>query len=200
MNTTTLINSTVPQDRLLSFAQDLSEQKMMNHRLQELEKQLLDDDNENSDKGYAISVITSTNNEWFETIQNLISPTQKPISPSPTSLTSSSTSSNSSMPSPGSTCLKQLLMEATTNISKGKNNAALKILTHLAQVSSNSKGSSEERLMSYMVTMLKSHTNPSENPPPVTGLFNKDHTEATQLLYERCRPVFFFFKQTGAFS
>jgi hypothetical protein len=46
---------------------------MMNHRLQELEKQLLDDDNENGDKGYTVSVITNTNSEWFETIQNLIS-------------------------------------------------------------------------------------------------------------------------------
>jgi hypothetical protein len=181
--TTTLINSTVPQDRLLASAQDLSEQKMMNHRLQELEKQLLDDDDENGDEGDAVSVITSTNSEWSETIQNLISPTQKPISPSPTSSTSSSTSSNSSVPSPGSTCLKQSLMEAATNISEGRNDAALEILTRLAQVSSNPKGS-EERLMSYMVTTLKSRMNPSENRPPVAELFSKDHAEATQLLYE----------------
>lgn len=157
---------------------------MMNHRLQELEKQLLDDDDENGDEGDAVSVITSTNSEWSETIQNLISPTQKPISPSPTSSTSSSTSSNSSVPSPGSTCLKQSLMEAATNISEGRNDAAAEILTRLAQFSSNPKGSSEERLMSYMVATLKSRMNPSENPPPVAELFHKEHAEATQLLYE----------------
>ncbi|KAA8533689.1 hypothetical protein F0562_031206 [Nyssa sinensis] len=54
-----------------------SENKMMN-RLQELEKQLLDD---NDDEGDAVSVIT--NSEWSETIQNLISTSQNSISPSP---------------------------------------------------------------------------------------------------------------------
>ncbi|XP_062149752.1 scarecrow-like protein 8 [Alnus glutinosa] len=188
MNTTTMtttpVNSSVPQDRLLSSAQDLSEQKMMNHRLQELEKQLLDDDDDNGDEGDAASVITSTNSEWSETIQNLISSTPKPTSPSPTSSTSSSTSSNSSVPSPGSACLKQSLMEAATNILEGRNDSAGEILTRLAQVSSNSKGNSEERLMSYMVATLKSRMNPSENPPPIAELFSKEHAEATQLLYE----------------
>jgi hypothetical protein len=83
-------------------------------------------------------------------------------------------------------------MEAATNISEGRNDAALEILTRSALVSSNPKGSSKERLMSYMVTTLKSRMNLSKNPPPVVGLFNKDHTEATQLLYEMlpCRFIF----------
>lgn len=157
---------------------------MMNHRLLELEKQLLDDDDETGDEGDAASVITSTNSEWSETIQSLISPTQKPISPSPTSSTSSSNSSNSSVPSPGYTCLKQSLMEAATNISEGRNDAAAEILTRLAQLSPNPKGNSEERLMSYMVTTLKSRMNPSGNPPTVGDLFSQEHAEATQLLYE----------------
>ncbi|KAH6770898.1 hypothetical protein C2S52_015701 [Perilla frutescens var. hirtella] len=47
-----------------------SEKKMMNHRLQQLEKELLGDE----DDGEAVSVVT--NSEWSDTIQNLISPTQ----------------------------------------------------------------------------------------------------------------------------
>jgi hypothetical protein len=84
-------------------------------------------------------------------------------------------------------------MEAATNISEGRNDAALEILMRLAQVSSNPKECSEERLMSYMVTMLKSRMNLSKNPPPVAGLFNKDHAKATQLLYKMSPCLFFFF-------
>ncbi len=149
---------------------------MMNHRLLELEKQLLLDD----DEGDAVSVITNNNSEWSETIQNLISPSQKPISPSPSS--SSSSSSSSSVASPGFICSKQSIMETAMNIYDGKNDAALEILTRLAQ-SSNPKGNSEERLTSYWVSALKSRVNSIENPPPVAELFNKEHFESTQLLY-----------------
>lgn len=184
--TTMPMHSTLPQNRILAPTEELSEQKMINHRLQELEKQLLDDDDDddNGDEGDAVSVITSANSEWSETIQNLISPTQKPISPSPTSSTSSSTCSNSSVPSPGATCLKQLLMEAATNISESKIEAAAEILTRLPQASCNPKGNCEERLMSYMVSTLKSRVSPMENPPPLAELFSTEHAEATQLLHD----------------
>ncbi|KAK4283049.1 hypothetical protein QN277_000050 [Acacia crassicarpa] len=156
-----------------------SEKKVMDHRLQELEKQLLEDNDE--EEGDAVSVITGS--EW--SIQNLISPSgaQKPISSSPTSSTTSTTSSSSSVPSPASTCLKQSLMEAASAISEGKSDSALEILTRLAQLSY-PNGNSDQRVMDCMVSALKSRVNPQENPPAVRELFSSEHAESTQLLYE----------------
>ena len=160
----------------------VSEQKIMNDRLQELEKQLFDDD-VNEEENDAVSVITNANSEWSETIQNLISPTSQkpPISLSPTS--SSSSSSSSSVASPSSACSKQCIIDAATNISEGKSQVASEILTRLAPFS-NPKGNSEERLMNYWVSALKSRVNSVENPPPVGDLFYKEHVESTQLLYD----------------
>ncbi|XP_008234852.1 PREDICTED: scarecrow-like protein 8 [Prunus mume] len=162
-----------------------SEKKMISNRLQELEKQLLDD-NDEEDEGDAVSVITKTSSEWSETIQNLIGPgpgqSQKPVSPSPTS----SSSSSSSVASPASsTCSKQSLMEAATAISEGKSEAAAEILTRLttSQVP-NPRPNSEQRLLEVMTLALKSRVNPVDNPPPVTELFSQEHTGSTQLLYE----------------
>ncbi|KAK9994551.1 hypothetical protein SO802_024254 [Lithocarpus litseifolius] len=162
----------------------VSEQKIMNDRLQELEKQLLDDDDDaTEEENDAVSVITNANSEWSETIQNLISPTSQkpPISLSPTS--SSSSSSSSSVASPSSACSKQCIIDAATNISEGKSQVASEILARLARLS-NPKGNSEERLMRYWVSALKSRVNSVENPPPVGELFNKEHVESTQLLYD----------------
>ncbi|KAJ7974157.1 Scarecrow-like protein [Quillaja saponaria] len=149
---------------------------MIDHRLQELEKQLLEDNDE--DEGDAVSVIT--NSEWSETIQNLITTNQKPISP--TSSTTSSSSSSSSVASPTSNCSKQSLMEAASAISEGKLEAASEILTRLAQVSSPT-GNSVQRWTDYMVSALKSRVNQIENPPPVAELFSKEHAESTQKLF-----------------
>ncbi|KAK8267635.1 hypothetical protein V6Z12_D11G011700 [Gossypium hirsutum] len=113
------------------------EKKMMN-QLQDLEKQLLDDDN---DEGDAVSDITNINSEWSETIQNLIGSTgspNNPIAPSPTS-TTSSCSSTSSTASPASPCSKQTILDAAAAISEGKNDVVNEILTRLAQAA-NSKG------------------------------------------------------------
>ncbi|XVE64261.1 hypothetical protein DITRI_Ditri07aG0086800 [Diplodiscus trichospermus] len=159
------------------------EKKMM-YQLQELEKQLLDDDND--DEGDAVSVITNTNSEWSETIQNLISSGSpiNPIAPSPTSSTTSSSSSTSSVPSPASTCSKQTIMEAASAISESKTDVANEILTRLAQVA-NAKGNSEQRFMECVLLALKSRVNSVENPPPVAELFSKEHVATTQLLYDR---------------
>ncbi|XWS50476.1 hypothetical protein CRYUN_Cryun12cG0090500 [Craigia yunnanensis] len=158
------------------------EKKMMN-QLQELEKQLLDDDI--GDEGDAVSVITNTNSEWSETIQNLISSSSpiNPIAPSPTSSTTSSSSSTSSVASPASTCSKQTIMEAASAISEGKTDVANEILTRLAQFA-NAKGNSEQRLIECMLLALKSRVNSVENPPPVAELFSKEHAAATQFLYD----------------
>ncbi|XP_009787242.1 scarecrow-like protein 8 [Nicotiana sylvestris] len=162
-----------------------SEKKMMN-QLQELEKQLLDDvDDEDGD---TVSVVT--NNEWSETIQNLISPcqsqnqnqnqNQKLASLSPSSSTSSCASSTESPPI---SCPKQSITEAATAISEGINHVAVEILTRLSQVS-NVRGSSIQRLTAYMVSALRSRVNPTDYPPPVLELHSKEHTVSTQNLYE----------------
>lgn len=158
-----------------------SEKKMFN-RLQELEKQLLDDNDEEELEGDAVSVITNTNSEWSETIQNLISLSPKPVSPVSPSPTSSA-SSSSSVASPATSCSKQTIIEAASAISEVKNDVAAEILTRLSQAS-NSKGNSEQRLMEYMTLALKSRVNPVENPPPVTELLSIDHVASIQLLYD----------------
>ncbi|CAN4087705.1 unnamed protein product [Withania somnifera] len=158
-----------------------SEKKMMNC-LQELEKQLLDDNDE--EEGDTVSVVT--NNEWSETIQNLISPcqyqnqNQKLASLSPSSSTSSCASSTESPPI---SCPKQSIIEAATAISEGKNDVAVEILTRLSQVA-NVRGSSDQRLTAYMVSALRSRVNPGECPPPVLELHSKEHIDTTQNLYE----------------
>ncbi|XP_057480824.1 scarecrow-like protein 8 [Actinidia eriantha] len=150
-----------------------SEKKMMN-RLHELEKQLLDDNED--DEGDAVSVVT--NSEWSETIQNLIGSTQKPISP-----TSSSSSCSSSSASPQIVSPKQSLIEAATAISEGKTEVASEILTRLNQVG-NIRGTAEQRLTAYMVSALRSRVYPTEHPPPVAELYGEEHAISTQMFYE----------------
>ncbi|KAM3319948.1 scarecrow-like protein 8 [Capsicum chacoense] len=171
------------QQQLLSQESD---KKMMNC-LQELEKQLLDDND--VEEGDAVSVVT--NNEWSETIQNLITPwqnqnqnqnqnqIQKLASLSP----SSSTSSCASTESPPISCPKQSIIEAATAISEGKTDVAVEILTRLSQVA-NVRGSPDQRLTAYMVTALRSRVNPTDYPPPVLELHSREHTDTTQNLYE----------------
>lgn len=156
-----------------------TEKKMMN-QLQELEKQLLDDDD--TEENDAVSVITNTNSEWSETIQNLISSSPKPISPSPTSSSTSTSSSSSSVASPATSCSKQTIIDAASAISEGKSDVYNEISARLAQ-SANLKGNSEQRLMEYMAVALKSKVNPVENPPPIAELFSKEHDTATRSLY-----------------
>ncbi|KAK7315108.1 hypothetical protein VNO77_33640 [Canavalia gladiata] len=161
------------------------EKKIMDHKLQELAKQLLEDNDEEGEAD-AASVITTS--EWSETYQNLISPgptgpVQKPASSSPTSSTTSSTSSSSSVASPASACSKQTLMEAASAIAEGKHDAAAEILNRLTQCSNQTRNS-DQRLTDCMVSALKSRMNPVENPPHVVELFSREHAESTQLLLE----------------
>ncbi|PIN26444.1 hypothetical protein CDL12_00793 [Handroanthus impetiginosus] len=151
-----------------------SEKNMMNHRLQELEKQLLGDEED----GENVSVVT--NSEWSEAFQNLIVPTQKPISPSPTSSSSSCSSTSASPPLP---CQKQSLIDAAVAVSEGKPEAAGEILTRLQQVG-NPRGTSEQRLAAYMVSALKSRVNRIEHPAVVSELYGREHTMSTQMLYD----------------
>ncbi|CAI0546557.1 unnamed protein product [Linum tenue] len=168
------VQSTQP----VQMSQKESEKKMMN-RLQELEKQLLDDDDDEDEEGSggdAVSVITNTNSEWSETIQNLISPSSSSSPPSSSSSTTSSTTTSAAI------CTRPVLMEAAAAIYEGKTDSAAEILSRV--VSSGGKGNSEQRLMDYLYSALKSRVNPAENPPPVAELYGKEHAASTQLLYE----------------
>ncbi|OIW06355.1 hypothetical protein TanjilG_15000 [Lupinus angustifolius] len=158
------------------------EKKIMENRLQELEKQLLEDNDEEEEEADRASVIT--NNEWSETIQNLIStnPAQKPVSSSPTSSTTSSTSSSCSIVSPS--CSRQAILEAASAIYEGKNETASEILARLSRVGSNPNENSDQRLNNCMVMALKSRMNSVDNPPPVAELFSREHAESTQLMFE----------------
>lgn len=175
------INSTNPHVNTGGILVGQDQDKKMLNQLQELEKQLLDDDDE-GEEGDAVSVITNTNSEWSETIQNLISSScSNPISPSPTS--SSSSSSSSSLTTVNTPVSKQAVIEAASAIYESKMDTANEILTRVSQVS-NPRGNSEQRLMEYMLLALKSRVNPVENPPPVAELYSKEHLESTQLLYD----------------
>ncbi|TKY51330.1 Scarecrow protein 8 [Spatholobus suberectus] len=153
------------------------EKNLIDHRLQELEKELLEDNDD--EQGDAVSVITTS--EWSDTIQNLITP-QKPASPSRTSSTTSSNSSTTSS-NTSSICSKQSLTEAATAISEGKFEAATEILTRLSQAS-NPNNNSDQRFVSCMASALKSRMNHVERPPPVAELFSGEHAESTQLLFQ----------------
>lgn len=157
-------------------SEDESDKKIMNHRLQELEKELLGDE---EDEEEAVSAVT--NSEWSETIQNLIDSSRKPTSLSPTSSSSSSCSSTSS--SPPIRCTKQHLIDAAAAISDGKFESAAEILGRLQQIS-NPRGTSEQRLTAYMVSALKLRLNSSEHPSAVAGLCGKEHTLSIQTLYD----------------
>ncbi|KAL8544061.1 hypothetical protein ACS0TY_004562 [Phlomoides rotata] len=153
-----------------------TEKSMMDNYLQELEKQLLGDEDDNSED---VSVVT--NSEWSETIQNLIGTAQKPISPSPTSSSSSCSSTFASPPLPRP---KQASIDAAVAISDGKPEVAVEILTRLQNVA-NARGTSEQRLASYIVSALKSRVNLTENPPAsASELYGKVHAESTHLLYD----------------
>nr|DAD47289.1 TPA_asm: hypothetical protein HUJ06_017226 [Nelumbo nucifera] len=167
-------SNSVP-NRTVALESEPDTEKKMRNRLQELEKQLLDDNEE--DEGDAASVVTGS--EWSETVQNLMNPNQKPVSPSPTS----SSSSSSASPSSYSSCSKQSLLDAAAAISEGRTEAALATLARLNQVS-NVRGDPEQRLTAYMVSALRSRVNPSENPPPVMELCSEEHMMAMQMLYE----------------
>ncbi|GMH08963.1 hypothetical protein Nepgr_010803 [Nepenthes gracilis] len=139
--------------------------------LQELEKQLLDDNDENGD---AVSVIT--NSEWSETFQNLMGPspvqTKSMIASSSPTSSSSSSSCSSSAVSPPAT--KQLITDAAAAISEGKTETATEILARLSQVA-NAKGNPEQRLVAYMGNALRSRACPNDYPPPVMELYSKEH-------------------------
>ncbi|KAK6155668.1 hypothetical protein DH2020_009916 [Rehmannia glutinosa] len=80
-------------------------------------------------------------------------------------------------------CQKQALIDAAAAISDGKSESAAEILTRLQQTA-NARGTSEQRLASYMVSALKSRVNPTQHPPAVSEIYDKEHAVSTQMLYD----------------
>ncbi|GAA0144667.1 hypothetical protein LIER_27415 [Lithospermum erythrorhizon] len=158
-----------------------SETKMMN-RLQELEKELLDD---NDDEGQGANEVSGViNSEWSETYQKnlMVNQTsqQQPISLSPTS---SSSSCSSTSASPTQTSPKQLISDAASAISEGKSNDAAEFLTRLSNMA-NVNGTPEQRLTAYIVSALRPRVNSTQYPVPVSEIFSQEHTLSTHKLYD----------------
>ncbi|XP_065869425.1 scarecrow-like protein 8 [Euphorbia lathyris] len=156
-------------------------EKKMRNKLQELAKALLDDSDD--EEGDDVSVITNTNSEWSETMQNLMTSSSNPISPSPTCSSSSSSSTSTSVSTPAPNFSKQTLLDAASSICQGNTDAASEILARVSQAA-NLRGNSEQRMMEYLATALKSRLKPAEHPPPVAELYSKEHIGSTQSLYE----------------
>uniref|UniRef100_A0A1J3DRS0 Scarecrow-like protein 8 n=1 Tax=Noccaea caerulescens TaxID=107243 RepID=A0A1J3DRS0_NOCCA len=169
----------------------VEESEDMLNSLRELEKQLLDDDDDESNAQGGdddVSVITHSNSDW---IQGLVAPSLSPNpNPNPGSSSSPSSSSSSSSPSTASTmtpvCSRQTVMEIVTAIAEGKTEIATEILARVSQTP-NPRRNSEEKLVDFMVTALRSRIYPAESHAPAlpaTELYGKEHLISTQLLYE----------------
>ncbi|KAL5069831.1 hypothetical protein RYX36_020718 [Vicia faba] len=184
------VNNSTPQNTIFQYQNSNFDEirttlpdpqkKMMEDCLMELEKQLLDDNDEEVEPD-PNSVLT--NSEWSETIQNLISFEQNPILIPVSSPASSNNSSSSSVVSPAMFSSKQSLVEAANAISEGRIDAASEILNRLIQLV-NPLLNFDGRLTYCMVSALKSRMNPCEIPPPIAELFSKEHAESTQLLFD----------------
>ncbi|BAT94245.1 hypothetical protein LR48_Vigan02g208500 [Vigna angularis] len=143
-----------------------SEKNFIDHRLQELEKELLEDNDD--DQSDAVSVVTTS--EWSHTIQNLITPPKR-ASSSPSSSTTT-TSSNSSVESIN-------VIQSLTEVAKAISEERFEVATQI-RFSQNS----DQRFVNCMVSALKSRMSHAEYPPPVEELFGREHAESTQLLFE----------------
>lgn len=152
-----------------------SSESMLNS-LRELEKQLLDDEGGDDD----VSVITHSNSDW---LHGLMTPNPNPV----LSSSSPSSSSSSSSPSTASTttsvaCSRQTVLEIATAIAEGKTEIASEILARVSQTPSQRRNS-EEKLVDFMVTALRSRINPASTESSAQ-LYGKEHILSTQLLYE----------------
>ncbi|CAN0891768.1 Scarecrow-like protein 8 [Linum grandiflorum] len=164
---------------------------MTRDHIRELEKHLFNDDE------VAVSeVMTNAESEWFETMQNLITPISSQWQNQEWANPDHCTESVGIVDHPGSVivsspslptvmCTRQVLMEAAAEINEGRIAAAAEILSRVKQPpEERSRWSSEQRLMDYLFKALKSRVNPAENPPRVAELNRRKHFESTQLLFK----------------
>lgn len=175
------------------------------NQLQELERQLLCDD-EDEEPSASGSVIT--NSEWGDTIQQILE-TSTPSPPAPQvpqlpvigtaqnqtlssspSNSSSSTASSSASYSPpvSATSPRQLLSDTATAIAEGNLELAFANMAVLKR-NSNPNGDTEQRLTGMMVNSLTARINssmaarlPARNP--IAELCGPEQRAATQLLHD----------------
>ncbi|KAF8113149.1 hypothetical protein N665_0055s0014 [Sinapis alba] len=158
----------------------VEESENMLNSLRELEKQLLDDDDDAQGGDDDVSVITHSNSDW---LHGLVTPNPNPVLSSSPSSSSSSSSSPSTASTTTSVCSRQTVLEIAMAIAEGKTEIASEILARVSQTPSQRRNS-EEKLVDFMVTALRSRINPAESSAPATELYGKEHIISTQLLYE----------------
>ncbi|KAG6503677.1 scarecrow-like protein 8 [Zingiber officinale] len=164
--------------------------------LQELERRLLSDDDEEPISASGSAVTTA---EWSETMRQLVAtPTPlaavsgpKQLSPTPTNSSSSTVSSSASSSPPSSSAapagasLRKMLLDAAAAVADGKLETAAGILAVLKRTA-NYKGDAEQRLTAMMVAVLFARLNPA--PPTVSSsiaeVCGAEHLAASQMLYE----------------
>ncbi|KAJ4875762.1 Scarecrow-like protein 8 [Raphanus sativus] len=79
-------------------------------------------------------------------------------------------------------CSRQTVLEIATAIAEGKTEIASEILARVSQTPSQRRNS-EEKLVDFMVTALRSRINPASTESSAQ-LYGKEHILSTQLLYE----------------
>lgn len=164
---------------------ELDSDKKIRNQLQELERQLLDEDEEEERNSRAVSALTGS--KWSETVKNLLNPKRLPASPASSSLSSTTrTLLSQSLSWSSSSSLKRLLMDSVTAISEGKTEAAAAILSRLERVLDPRVGNSEQRLVGYIAAALLSRLDPTARNGwcPMAELGSGEHMIATQMLYE----------------
>jgi len=172
--------------------------------LQELEKQLLNDDDDEPVAAMSGTGSAVTNSEWEETIQQLNSITAAPSpglpaaaapnnynanagmtrSPSNSSSSTASSSASCSPPTPGAAS-RQLLSEAAVALADGNHEAAA---THLAALkrAANQHGDAEQRLIAMMVAALSSRIVPTASAlaQHLAELCGAEQRAGSQLLHD----------------
>jgi hypothetical protein len=173
--------------------------------LQELEKKLLDDEDETAEAAGSACGSAVTNSGWGQTMHELNSIAATPPLPSrpktgttnknyntaplttrsPSDSTSSTTSSTaSSSPPTSAASLRQLLSEAAAAIADGNQAAAV---AHLAivKVSANPSGDADQRLVAMMAAALSSRVGPhASSQQHLADLCGGNHRAAWQLLHD----------------
>ncbi|URD84397.1 Scarecrow-like protein 8 [Musa troglodytarum] len=164
----------------------------MRNRLQELERRLLldEEEDETSNSGSAL-----TGAEWRgQAVQQIIFPPPPPglaaakkLLPSPTNSASStvSSSASSSPPPPSFTPPRHVLLDAAASIADGNLEAAEANLAVLKR-SANPRGDAEQRLTAMMFATLLARLNPPRTgrSKAIAELCSGEHLAATQMLYD----------------
>ncbi|KAF3796724.1 Scarecrow-like protein 8 [Nymphaea thermarum] len=159
------------------------------NRLQELERALLDDDDDGGvghDDGGLESEIIDGSNDWKETMQSLLSSCSSSPSPPPAFSPSPPSACSSTSPAPmPSAEPKQLILDTLVALSEGRADNALAGLARARQLCNPRSGDPEQRLLAHVTRAIASRSNPPEvRAPGAAELSSPDHLLATQMLYE----------------